>query len=200
LSLPFFSAASPPAHALTNHSRRAPRSQAFLWDVGVPVSECRNGSAPGTFERDWTYGTATMDCNTYSATVPCNPADPHCGEPPRPPVPPYTPANFSASHNCTSCGGPGGKQLGDSISNLSFETCLAYCEANAACRYVNWVVPAGDGQCDLYETCGEQCLTDHCWGWYTTYEFLDRAPPAWNTTACDSLPERPGGDGGAGSA
>jgi hypothetical protein len=63
-------------------------NDALAWDVGVPVSDCRNGSAPGTFERDWTYGTATMDCNSYSATVPCNPADATCGEPPRPPPPP----------------------------------------------------------------------------------------------------------------
>ena len=54
-----------------------------------------------------------MDCNTYTASVPCSPADKSCGEPPRPPVPPFVPANFSSAHNCTSCGGPGGKQLGD---------------------------------------------------------------------------------------
>jgi hypothetical protein len=29
-------------------------NDAFLWDVGVPKGECRNGSEPGTFERDWT--------------------------------------------------------------------------------------------------------------------------------------------------
>ena len=29
-------------------------NDAFLWDVGLPVSDCRNGSVPGTFERDWT--------------------------------------------------------------------------------------------------------------------------------------------------
>jgi len=133
-----------------------------------------------------------MDCNTYTASVPCSPADKGCGEPPRPPIPPFVPANFSSAHNCTSCGGPGGKQLGDSLVNLNFTTCLAYCEAEPTCRYVNWLVPAGDGQCDLYEQCGEQCLPDHCWGWWTTYEFLDRTAGApWNVTACDSLPEKP---------
>ena len=54
------------------------------------------------------------------------------------------------------------------------------------------VVPAGDGQCDLFEQCGEQCLPDHCWGWWTTYEYLDRPGAPWNATSCDSLPEKPG--------
>jgi hypothetical protein len=55
-------------------------NDAFLWDVGTPRGECRNGTHPGVFERDWTYGTAQMDCNTYKGTVPCNPADPLCGK------------------------------------------------------------------------------------------------------------------------
>ena len=118
-------------------------NDAFLLDVGEPVGECAQ-TAPGVFEREWTFGTATMDCNSYTATVPCNPADKTCGEPPRPPVPPFVPANFSASHNCTGCGGAGGVQLGDSLVNLSFEECLAYCEANALCKYVNWLEPPGD--------------------------------------------------------
>jgi hypothetical protein len=166
-------------------------NDAFLWDVGLPVGECAQ-TAPGVFEREWTFGTATMDCNSYTATVPCNPADKTCGEPPRPPVPPFVPANFSASHNCTGCGGAGGVQLGDSLVNLSFEECLAYCEANPLCKYLNWLEPPGDGLCALYSVCGVQCLPSQCWGWWTTYEFFDRAPPAWNTTACDSLPEKPG--------
>ena len=166
-------------------------NDAFLWDVGLPVGECAQ-TAPGVFEREWTFGTATMDCNSYTATVPCNPADKTCGEPPRPPVPPFVPANFSASHNCTGCGGAGGVQLGDSLVNLSFEECLAYCEANALCKYVNWLEPPGDGLCALYSVCGVQCLPSQCWGWWTTYEFYDRAPAVWNTTACDSLPEKPG--------
>lgn len=50
---------STPARALTQHppharTLRNPPAQAFLWDVGLPLSECRNGSVPGTFERDWT--------------------------------------------------------------------------------------------------------------------------------------------------
>ena len=167
-------------------------NDAFLWDVGLPVGNCTQ-TAPGVFEREWTYGTARVDCNSYSATVPCNPLDTTCGEPPLPPVPPYVPGNFSAAHNCTSCGGPGGRQLGDSLVNLNFTTCLAYCEASPACKYVGWVVPAGDGLCALFAECGEQCLPQQCWAWWTTYEFYDRAPPAWNATACDSLPERPGG-------
>ena len=62
-------------------------NDAFLWDVGEPVSECRSGSKPGTFERDWTHGTASMDCHTYSAMVPCSPFDKACGEPPLSPPP-----------------------------------------------------------------------------------------------------------------
>jgi hypothetical protein len=114
-------------------------NDAFLWDVGVPVSDCRSGSAPGTFERDWTYGTATMDCNSYSATVPCNPADTTCGEPPRPPPPPPgPPGNWSPAHNCTGCGS-GGAQPIASFVNLDFLTCQLQCKANAKCSYVTWV-------------------------------------------------------------
>jgi len=165
-------------------------NDAFLWDVGVPVSECRNGSTPGTFERDWTYGTATMDCNTYSASVPCNPADTSCGEPPRPPPPPPPSRNW-AIHNCTSCQTPPAKPLAAEYTDLTLNQCLSLCQENPACRYVNWVEPAGNGECTLWGDCGEMCLTDHCWNWWVTYENLDRTRPLWNTTACDSLPEKP---------
>lgn len=165
-------------------------NDAFLWDVGVPVSECRNGSTPGTFERDWTYGTATMDCNTYSASVPCNPADTSCGEPPRPPPPPPPSGNW-AIHNCTSCQTPPAKPLAAEYTDLTLNQCLSLCQENPACRYVNWVEPAGNGECTLWGDCGEMCLTDHCWNWWVTYENLDRTRPLWNTTACDSLPEKP---------
>jgi hypothetical protein len=39
-------------------------NDAFLWDVGVPKGECRETDTPGVFEREWTYGTAHVDCNT----------------------------------------------------------------------------------------------------------------------------------------
>ncbi len=165
-------------------------NDAFTWDVGVPVSDCRNGSTPGTFERDWTYGTATMDCNSYTATVPCNPADTTCGEPPLPPPPPPPKGRWSAAHNCTSCQAPPATQLAE-YTNLDLSRCMGYCEQNPSCRYVNWVVPSADGDCTLWADCGEMCLPNQCWGWWTSYELLDRAAPTWNTTQCDSLPEKP---------
>ena len=37
-------------------------SPAFLWDVGVPLGNCSQPS-PGVFERQWTYGTARLNCH-----------------------------------------------------------------------------------------------------------------------------------------
>jgi hypothetical protein len=53
-------------------------NDAFRWDVGAPTGNCSQ-TAPGVFERAWTYGTAHVDCNSYTASVPCNPADAKCG-------------------------------------------------------------------------------------------------------------------------
>ena len=103
-----------------------------------------------------------MDCNTYSASVPCNPADKNCGEPPHPPPPPPgPPGRWSPAHNCTSCGNDA--SLADFV-NLDLITCQRQCKANPQCSYITWVVPAGNGQCSLFAQCGEQCLPDHCWG------------------------------------
>ena len=165
-------------------------NDAFLWDVGLPLGECRSGAEPGTWERDWTYGAARMDCNSFTASVPCSPADKTCGEPPHPPPPPAPPGKWSAAHNCTSCQAPPAQPLA-SHSTLTFDDCAAYCVGDPRCKYINWVKPDGDGQCSLWAACGEMCLTDHCWNWWTTYELLDRVRPAWNTTMCDSLPEQP---------
>lgn len=164
-------------------------NDAFLWDVGAPTSDCTQTS-PGVFERAWTYGVARMDCNSFSALVPCNPVDSTCGEPPHPPPPPAPPGNWSAAHNCTSCQSPPAQPLA-TFTTLWFNECAAACVANPRCRYINWVKPDEEQQCTLWGDCGEMCLTDHCWAWWTTYELLDRARPAWNTTPCDSLPERP---------
>ena len=45
----------------------------FLMDVGYPTTTCSQTS-PGVFSRGWTYGTASFDCNTYTGSVPVNPA------------------------------------------------------------------------------------------------------------------------------
>ena len=170
-------------------------NDAFLWDVGEPVGACAQ-TAPGVFEREWTYGTARLDCNSYTASVPCNPADAQCGQPPRPPPPPPIPGNWSQQHNCTSCQAPPAQPL-ETHTNLDLRTCFAYCAANPACAYVNWVRPDGDGQCSLWAQCGEMCLADHCAHWWVTFENLDRPRPAWNATPCDALPEHStSGDGG----
>jgi hypothetical protein len=166
-------------------------NDAFLWDVGEPIGECQNGTRPGVFVREWTYGTAIMDCNSYTALVPCNPADKSCGQPPQPPPPPPGPTGNWTVHNCTSCQTPPASPLQE-YTNLSLDQCLAYCKANSECHYVNWVEPMINGECTLWSTCGEMCLTDHCWSWWTTWENNDRPAGApWNVTACDSLPEKP---------
>ena len=49
-----------------------------------------------------------------------------------------------------------------------------------------------DGECTLWSTCGEMCLTDHCWNWWVTFEDNDKpSGKLWNNTVCDSLPEKP---------
>jgi len=41
----------------------------FLLQVGTPTGICSEGP-PGVFKREWTAGTAELDCNTYTATLP----------------------------------------------------------------------------------------------------------------------------------
>ena len=41
----------------------------FLWQVGEPQGLCAE-VAPSVFSRAWTYGNATLDCNSFTATVP----------------------------------------------------------------------------------------------------------------------------------
>jgi hypothetical protein len=41
----------------------------FLWQVGEPQGACAELS-PTLFTRAWTYGNATLDCATFTATVP----------------------------------------------------------------------------------------------------------------------------------
>lgn len=41
----------------------------FLWDVGEPAGQCAEASA-GVFTRAWSYGEASLDCNTFVGTVP----------------------------------------------------------------------------------------------------------------------------------
>ena len=41
----------------------------FALDVGEPLGLCAEGP-PLVFARNWTKGTASLDCNTYSAVLP----------------------------------------------------------------------------------------------------------------------------------
>jgi hypothetical protein len=41
----------------------------FLWQVGEPSNLCSETS-PGVFQRSWTYGNVTLDCNSYTAAIP----------------------------------------------------------------------------------------------------------------------------------
>lgn len=41
----------------------------FLWQVGEPTGACSEGPA-GVFSRPWTYGTASINCNSWTAVVP----------------------------------------------------------------------------------------------------------------------------------
>ena len=45
----------------------------WMWDVGEPQGVCYE-AAPGVFTRAWTYGNATLNCNTMTAEVPVNPS------------------------------------------------------------------------------------------------------------------------------
>ena len=159
-----------------------------------------------------------MDCNTYTGKVPCNPKDTRCGKvpkhgppppspsppspaptPPSPgPMPPPSPGpmphpnGWSHPHNCTSCQAPRQGQQLALKSGLSFEQCQALCTADAACHYINYVFPeSAHSKCSTWAECGILCLTDHCWNWWVTYEYLDRAGSTWNKTKCDVLPEKP---------
>lgn len=44
----------------------------FTWRVGEPQGECEE-VAQGVFSRAWSYGNATLDCNTFTAVVPALP-------------------------------------------------------------------------------------------------------------------------------
>ena len=41
----------------------------FLWDVGEPQGSCAM-TAPGVWSRPWSYGNASIDCNSWTGTVP----------------------------------------------------------------------------------------------------------------------------------
>jgi hypothetical protein len=41
----------------------------FLLQAGEPTGLCAS-SAPGVFERPWTNGVASLDCNTWKGTLP----------------------------------------------------------------------------------------------------------------------------------
>jgi hypothetical protein len=38
--------------------------------TGVPVDKFCSESAPGVFKRQWSKGTAELNCNTFTATLP----------------------------------------------------------------------------------------------------------------------------------
>ena len=44
----------------------------FALDVGEPMELCQEGPV-NVFSRKWTKGTATLDCNSYKATLPFQP-------------------------------------------------------------------------------------------------------------------------------
>lgn len=44
----------------------------WMWDVGEPEGTCFE-AAPGVFTRAWSYGNATLDCNTMTSSIPVNP-------------------------------------------------------------------------------------------------------------------------------
>jgi hypothetical protein len=44
-------------------------SPLFALDVGEPLDLCRE-VAPAVFRRKWSKGVATLDCNTYEASLP----------------------------------------------------------------------------------------------------------------------------------
>ena len=44
----------------------------FLWNVGEPTGDCSEVS-PLVFSRAWTYGNATLDCNTFTSAIPVGP-------------------------------------------------------------------------------------------------------------------------------
>jgi hypothetical protein len=73
-SIASFLIVRPPIAFLGNgweSDQRSWRSE-FLWDVGAPAPAgaiCAESPA-NVFSRSWTYGSVTLDCNTWTATVP----------------------------------------------------------------------------------------------------------------------------------
>ena len=51
------------------YSNDADWDERFLLQAGTPVGLCAEGPA-GVFSRRWTAGTATLDCNTWTAGLP----------------------------------------------------------------------------------------------------------------------------------
>ena len=41
----------------------------FYLQAGEPLGLCQE-TAPGVFSREWSLGTATLDCNSYTASLP----------------------------------------------------------------------------------------------------------------------------------
>jgi hypothetical protein len=47
----------------------ARRDDLFLLQAGEPLGLCES-TAPGVFQRQWSLGTASLDCNAYTADLP----------------------------------------------------------------------------------------------------------------------------------
>ena len=72
---------------------------AFANEVGTPTGLCAE-KQPGVFERQWSYGSVSLDCNNWTAKVPTK--DPHPLPPPPPPpspTPPPMPGSVMISMN-----------------------------------------------------------------------------------------------------
>ena len=68
-TLAAFLVARPPVAFLGGRLHDADWSPLFALDVGVPLGLCEEGP-PGVFSRAWSKGTATLDCNTWTARLP----------------------------------------------------------------------------------------------------------------------------------
>ena len=44
--------------------------EAFLWNVGEPRENVCNQIGNGVYQREWTYGNVSLDCNKWEANVP----------------------------------------------------------------------------------------------------------------------------------
>lgn len=55
-------------HSLLAH-QAALCLQLFLLDVGEPTGLCTE-APPGVFSRNWSLGVASLDCNTWQASLP----------------------------------------------------------------------------------------------------------------------------------